>query len=300
MEEQRELAQLFAKTLFEYLYRAGFTPYRTSKASIDDRPSINVNDREAKRCLLEFFNTFYLPPDDPLILRFHTLGGRIRPWSHSFPEPKNVMPALADPDMFVRFTAITILAKIGWPAIGHLLSTIEGPDPVSAGGAAHAIGILAARGEFGRGVEAVDTVVNGLGKPSMRVFGAKIVDALIHMLSHASGYAQASAAGALGPLRQQRTVPSLLQAFNSSYGPTRCLSIESLGLIGGEQAFQAVLDALGHQDAETRESAAMALGQLRDPRALSKLKEVARFWNVAESGSVKRAAREAMKRIGGA
>ena len=115
MDQQRELALLFTHTLFEHLYRGGFTSYRTSKASLDDCPSIKVNDPDAKHCLFEFFNTFYLPSDDPLIIRFHTLAGRIEPWVSSFPEPEQVIPALQDQDMLVRFTGIALLGKTGWP-----------------------------------------------------------------------------------------------------------------------------------------------------------------------------------------
>ena len=87
-------------------------PRTASKALLDQGPSIKVNDPDAKRCLLEFFNTFYLPYNHPLILRFHTLDGRIQPWVNTFPGPERVVPALLDKDMFVRFTAIFILGKI--------------------------------------------------------------------------------------------------------------------------------------------------------------------------------------------
>jgi len=297
MDEQQDLALLFTSTLFEHLYRSGFTHYRTSKASLDQVPSIKVNDPDAKRCLIEFFNTFYLPSDDPLILRFHTLDGRIRPWVNTFPKPERVIPALLDQDMFVRFTAITVLGKIGWPAPSPLLSALETGEWMVRGGATHAIGIIAKRGEFGRALGAVDMQFRGMGEPAIRILAAMATDGFVRLLDDSSGYVRACAAGALGTLRQQRTIDPLIERIADAFGPVRCLAVESLGTIGGSRAFDAMLQATNHPDADVRESAARSLGQIHDRRALPRLREVSQFWNPRESRHVKKAAYEAIRRI---
>lgn len=165
------------------------------------------------------------------------------------------------------------------------------------GGAAHAIGIIAKRGEFGRAAEAVEIQFRGTGKPAKRIIAAMATDGLVRLLDDRSGHVRACATGALGPLGQQRAIDPLIHRLADGFGPVRCLGVESLGAIGGNRAFDAVLQAIDHPDADVRESAARSLGQICDRRALPRLREVSRFWNLRESRHVKKAAHEAIRRI---
>jgi HEAT repeat protein len=93
-------------------------------------------------------------------------------------------------------------------------------------------------------------------------------------------------------------VPALIQALGDSGWNVRRAAAEALGKLGDPQAVPALIQALGDSDSAVRAVSAEALGAIGDPQAVPALIVALGDWGDWWSENVRRAAAEALVRIG--
>jgi len=131
-----------------------------------------------------------------------------------------------------------------------------------------------------------------------------LVSALINLMSKGrKPLNRAAAAYALPALRSPKALPGLERAVvNRSESPTvRGYAAEALAHFHRKQSHKALLEGLQDRSKEVRFWCAFALGQMRDPKAISALRRLAEtdrrvvrgFWTVAKE------AEDALKEIEG-
>ena len=132
----------------------------------------------------------------------------------------------------------------------------------------------------------VDALIEALTDPVNRPWAARhlgklgdprAVGPLIRLLEAQDFQASSAAAQALGRLRALEAVDPLLACVEE--GPEdvmRAWAIDALGRIGSEEAVPALLKLLAHDHEGLRRTAAAALAEIGDPRAVDALEETAR------------------------
>jgi HEAT repeat protein len=160
------------------------------------------------------------------------IGAPAAPW---------LVNALHDPA--VRDLALSVLERIGDPAVAALAASLGEED-------------AAARWAAGAALE-------DLGD-------ARAVEALVAALAHDDRLARECAMSALVDIGARAVAP-LAVAAGSRDAAVRASAAAALGEIGDQRAFMPLVAALGDPDAGVRGAAAQALGDLGDPRAFAPL-----------------------------
>jgi HEAT repeat protein len=163
------------------------------------------------------------------------------------------------------------LVAVGSPAVDTLVSFVREKNPVwqvEAREAAAALGLIS---------------------------DARSVEPLIGALEDKEGFCRREAAVALGQIADQRAIQPLARALQEQDETLRDCAAAGLGRIG-PPAFDAVINVFHSADPVMRESAAKALGAIRDRRAIPVLVQVAQ--DVYEDSRVRRAAVRALGVIG--
>ena len=187
------------------------------------------------------------------------------------PAVKPLMAALNDPDPLVRRQAAEALGKIGDPrAIEPLIAIMSDPDPLIRRQAIQAL---------------------------RRINDPIAANTLIKILvdKDEQPYVRATAAEALGKLRQASAVDSLISVLQDEQWVVRSRAVQALGRIKDSRAVDPLIGALNDRDATVRRYAAHALGNLKDARAIEPLKAALEDGN----SGVRRNAAQALKKITG-
>lgn len=164
-----------------------------------------------------------------------------------FKNPRSVEPmiaALADPDRSVRSIAARALGASGdRRAVKPLIALLEGGDERSASSAAGALGVL-------KDPTALEPLIAALDSP------------------HAS--VRSEAAHALASLKDPRAIGPLVSALKKRNEGACAYALGSIGQ-ADPLVIDALLGALKSDRSHTRQAAATALGQLKEPRAVEPL-----------------------------
>ena len=99
----------------------------------------------------------------------------------------------------------------------------------------------------------------------------KAVDSLLTALSDEDSGVRWRAASALGAIKSEKAVDSLLTALSDEDSDVRWRAAFALGAIKSEKAVDSLLTALGDKDSDMRRSAASALDEIKSERAVDSL-----------------------------
>jgi HEAT repeat protein len=131
-----------------------------------------------------------------------------------------------------------------------------------------------------------DGLVEKLSDPDLEVRGAaarrlremdddRAVEPLLRALDDESGRVRYAAALGLGYYKTSDAVSSLISHLKDDPSrDVRAICASSLGFIGGDEAMDAITDALEDSDGQVRRSAARIFADEQDKRAVSKLLEM--------------------------
>lgn len=163
------------------------------------------------------------------------------------PASKKVMALLDDRDVSVQHAAIIATGRLG------------GTDAVPS------LSRVAGRADLNRRVLAA-TALGLTGKSAA-------VTTLLRLLGDPHPKVKANAARALGAIGNKRaTLPlGAILADPVSRAPVRQATAEALGRLGDPDGVAILLQATGETDPHVRKAAVVALGDLKDPRAVSAL-----------------------------
>jgi HEAT repeat protein len=158
---------------------------------------------------------------------------------------------LADPEPSVRLTAAQALGKIAVP------------DSVPA--------LL-------RGLEDSDQDVRAMSAWALGRFGEDVLDeaglALAERLDDPSPAVKEAAAQALGAVGGTQVIVELLtERLTRSDVETRRASVQALTWLEAGSAYHVLIKALGDSDAQVRQGAVAALGEMVDPRSLPVIRD---------------------------
>lgn len=158
---------------------------------------------------------------------------------------------LADTDPEVRRTAVEGLGKLGQSGAAEtLVKALNDPDPAVRRTSAWALGQL--------GEDAADLALSPL----------------VDRLSDPAEQVRLSAARAIGEIGgTEVVVERLAQALKASDATTRRAAVHALLSLDALPAYPALVGALRDDDAEVRQGAVAALGELADSRAIPLLRE---------------------------
>lgn len=118
--------------------------------------------------------------------------------------------------------------------------------------------------------------------------------AVVSMLDDQTASLRREAAATLGKIGDLRAVSALLAALEDEEPQVRIAAANSLGVIGDITAVEPLCDRLGQSGAESA-AAARALGELRDPRAISALVDA--LQSAQASSDLSHAAAQALAEI---
>ncbi len=165
-----------------------------------------------------------------------------------------------------KHAAILALAKIGKPALGSLIYTLEngGESIFRRASAAEALGLIGGR-------KAVHSLLKAMKDPN--------IDVRLHTVV------------SLARLKERAAVSSFLKALSDKSGGVRVNAAAALGVLGSESAVMPLVKALKDQKWYVRQQAAKSLGLIGDGRAVKGIRSATRDARPA----VAKAAREALK-----
>lgn len=205
----------------------------------------------------------------------------------------------------VREKAVAVLIELGDPEAVPLLLVVA-KDQNSKGRVQAIVGL----GELG-GVEVSllievlkdkDVEVKAQAVASLGDLGDRELSPLfLELLNDQHSKVQAQAIVALGKIKEVQAIPLLIPVAN---GPFVLEVVEALGEIGGEQSVEFLIAALEDQCSVVRGRAVVALGKVKDPRALPALIDLLEdkqlqgtvFWALQEiTGAVVPACKEQWK-----
>src|SRR4030042_3481139 len=123
------------------------------------------------------------------------------------------------------------------------------------------------------GIALFDQIKNVFSSRSSvtRMKAARDVRGLIRLLHHGDPYVEYEGAGALGDIGDPRAVEPLIEALkNDEFSGVRWIAAEALSKLGAP-AVAPLIGALQHHNDDVRWKAAIALGEIGDPRAVEPL-----------------------------
>jgi len=127
---------------------------------------------------------------------------------------------------------------------------------------------------------------------------ASAVDEMIAALQDESVIVRERAAALLGNLKQRKAVEPLIKVLNDEqeWKSVRARAAGSLGVLRDESAAEPLLDALNNENLEIRNSVVVALGKIKDGRAVNPLIRIGE--NPLEDASIRKSAIAALGKIG--
>jgi len=151
-----------------------------------------------------------------------------------------VAPLLRSQEVWLRNTAVEILAKIGEAAIDRVAELLQDRD----------------KDVRKFGVEILE-----------KIGSAEAESSLIQALLDDNVNVSAAAAAAMGTCGTQKAVPHLIECLNRSSWQ-KCAVLRSLGAIGGDTALNAILAINPTEESMVLFSAVSALGDMADSRSI--------------------------------
>lgn len=186
------------------------------------------------------------------------------------------------PNVVVRRAAAKTLTLIGNPeAIPALLHALFNDDDTVVKGST--VGALARTGKVAApellnilSSDAHSESIKGHAAWALAFMGTEAESFLLEALSSDSSTVRAAVIGAIAKLLQEtpndKSFQILMDALDDPDEMIRCEAISSLGNLAHQPAVAKLIDLLGHGEAETRKSAALALMKMGDRAALDPLK----------------------------
>ena len=169
---------------------------------------------------------------------------------------------------WVRKQAINSLVKTGLPAVNEIILTLDTPyAPICING------VNNSDPEWDECVAAVARW-NKLLDVLVRI-GTPALSDLENALHQSNPNVRISAMHVIGKIGNPSFIDLLLPFTRSKLDYERAWAIGALGYAGSSKYYESLLIALDDEDSSVRESAIIALGELGDNRALSKLKRIA-------------------------
>jgi hypothetical protein len=166
-------------------------------------------------------------------------------------------------------------------AAARLVTLLEDQDPHMRTTAAQALGKIAAPGTVPallRSLEDADPAVRAMSAWALSRFGEDVLDQagleLAALLDDPSPAVKLAAAQALGAVGGTQTIVELLaERLRSPDVETRRAVVSALTWLEAASAHHALLAALNDPDAQVRQGAIAALGEMVDPRSLPAIRE---------------------------
>lgn len=218
----------------------------------------------------------------PLVWALHMGGERAVP---------ALIEALRDPDEWVRFGAVVVLAKIGAPAVTPLVRALYDPAPLVRAGAAETLGRI---GDT-QALEPLANLLHDVDSDTWqqaaialgRLGDARAVRPLIKIMQGPPGDLLTRAVKALGQIGDVRAVDPLIDLLYSQPDRwARLFVIEALGKLGDLRGVEALADMLDDASQDVRARALIALGEIPYGLALDTL------YAVSEDADTQRADRQ--------
>lgn len=172
----------------------------------------------------------------------------------------------------------------------RLVALLQDQDPQMRTTAAQALGKIAAPGTAAallRSLEDTDPAVRAMSAWALGRFGEDILDLagleLAKRLDDPSPAVKLAAAQALGAVGSTQTIVELLtERLTHSDVATRRAVVQALTWLEAGSAHHALLKALTDPDAQVRQGALAALGEMVDPRSLPAIRD--RLLNDTDAG----------------
>lgn len=199
-----------------------------------------------------------------------------------------LMDALRDRDAFVRQNAAFALGKIGdESAADALADCLRDEDGRVRGRAVDALGVLAVP----RTVETVsdalrdsDSLVRTQAAQALGNYKEeRAVDALVQTLSEADPILRRRAIESLGKIGENKALPALQSAIADANPTVRASAVAAFARVGKAGAVPTLIETLKSDDAQTRNAAAFALGQMKSNDVFS---AVLKFIGGLDAGKV--------------
>jgi HEAT repeat protein len=151
------------------------------------------------------------------------------------------------------------------------------------------------------GNESDEAVVWEAAKATLQFASRSSVDALIAYIDRGPDLAAAAAAWCVGQRRETQAVAALVSVVVDRRRPAivRDHAAEALGALRTKDAVDSLIGALSDESPDVRYSAAYALGEIGDRKALEPLKGVRRDAGMARAGAVSEAVEEAIVALEG-
>lgn len=166
-------------------------------------------------------------------------------------------------------------------AASHLVTLLQDKDPQVRATAAQALGKIA-RPETAtallRSLDDADPAVRAMSAWALGNLGEDVLDraglALAKRLDDPSPAVKQAAAQALGAVGGTQTIVELLvERLKSPDVATRRGAVQTLTWLEAGPAYHALITALGDADAQVRQGAVAALGEMVDPRSLPAIRD---------------------------
>ena len=185
--------------------------------------------------------------------------------------------ALKDNDSDTRKLAVQVLREIGIPAIRSLIQALkDDEDPNIRKETAEALGFIG-------DVKAIEPLIQALrdddnrvreeSMEALRKIGVPSIEVLAKVLNDRNNQVRKHAAQALGEIKDARAVESLIQVLKDSDSDVLGEAVSALEKIGIASVVP-LIRALKDMDSQVRKLATVALGEIRDTRAVEPLIQV--------------------------
>ncbi|MDP8230456.1 MAG: HEAT repeat domain-containing protein, partial [Candidatus Gorgyraea atricola] len=201
----------------------------------------------------------------------------------------DLIKALDDKEQLVREVAQGALVKIGKPAVGALIETVNGDysNNVTYNAAKALTRINTGKSRFYGYLheEDIESAIKGLSAENMMGYG-------IEALKSGDDNIRNNAANILADMGRP-AVPDLINSMESENQPTRAKAAETLGKIADPEAVPVLIKALGDIDTDVMQSAIEALAKIGEPAVTDLIKTLK-----DKDESVKRGGTEALVKIG--
>jgi HEAT repeat protein len=185
--------------------------------------------------------------------------------------------ALKDNDSNIRKLAVQVLRNNGMPAVGSLIQALkDDEDPNIRKETAEALGFIGDVKAILPLIQALKDDDDRVQEESMKALikiGVPSIDALAKVLNDRNNQVRKHAVQALGEIKDARAVESLIQVFTDSDVDVLGDAVSALEKIG-IASVESLIKALKDRDSQIRKLAVVALGEIRDARAVEPLIQV--------------------------
>jgi len=178
----------------------------------------------------------------------------------------SLIPAMGDATERVRESAVSVLSRIGIPAVERLKKALESPDVSTRAGASRALGNIGdetAIEALTKKLEDESQYVRIEAAAALYKLGDKgHVDTITNGLDADNLLARRAAAAATQDVVEEPPIEPLLKAAEDRDTEVKAAAIRSLGKTKDEKAIAPLIEALGSEDDTIRRAAAGSLKEM--------------------------------------